>query len=188
MGRHSDRDYAEQDSSPHVRGCSAATGFRPGARCFFPAYAGVIRWSITAGGRGGIFPSVCGGDPIEEQKKAVRAGILRTGGGNPYAKSVTIESPALSTHGQGYRRALQAARTEAASRGENYARQFFAPGRRGGGSTAHSGPRGRKAPHSQFANNSLENRKQRSGRIGATRERSQRIWRGSSCKRKTSCP
>ena len=188
MGRHSDRDYAEQDSSPHVRGCSAATGFRLGAGNFFPAYAGVIRFFLRRGPHTKSFPRIRGGDPIEEQKKAVRAGILRTGGGNPYAKSVTIESPALSTHGQGYRRALQAAGTEAASRGESYARLFFAPGSRGGGSTAHSGARERKAPHSQFANNSLENHKQRSGRIGATRERSQRIWRGSSCKRKTSCP
>ena len=134
------------------------------------------------------FPRVCGGDPIEEQKKAVRAGIPRMCGGDPYAKSVTIESPALSTHGQGYRRALQTAGTEAASRGGEPCAAVFCALRKGGGSTAHFGPRGQNAPHSQFANNSLENHKQGSGRIGATRERSQRIWRGSSCKRKTSCP
>ena len=51
----------------------------------------------------------------------------RTGGGNPYAKSVTIESPALSTHGQGYRRALQTARTEDAFRRVSLSRLFFAP-------------------------------------------------------------
>ena len=168
MGRRSDRDYAEQDSSPHVRGCSAATGFRLGAGNFFPAYAGVIR--------------------SRNRKRRSEQAFPPRAGGNPYTKSVTIESPALSTHGQGYRRALQTAGTEAASRGGEPCAAVFCALRKGGGSTARIGPRGQKAPHSQFANNSLENRKQRSGRIGETRERSQRIWRGSSCKRKTSCP
>lgn len=148
---------------------------------------GAPQRQVSVRGQGTFSPRMRG-DPIEEQKKAVRAGIPRMCGGDPYAKSVTIESPALSTHGQGYRRALQTAGTEAASRGGESCAAVFCALRKGGGSTARIGPRGRNAPHSQFANNSLENRKQGSGRIGATRERSQRIWRGSSCKRKTSCP
>ena len=88
---------------------------------------GVLRSDRFPSGGRALFPRVCGGDPIEEQKKAVRAGIPRTGGGNPYTKSVTIESPALSTHGQGYRRALQTAGTDAASRRVSLSRLFFAP-------------------------------------------------------------
>lgn len=49
------------------------------------------------------------------------------GGGDPYAKSVTIESATLSPHGQGYRRALQTAGTDAASRRVSLSRLFFAP-------------------------------------------------------------
>lgn len=77
---------------------------------------GAPQRQVSVRGQGTFSPRMRD-DPIEEQKKAVRAGIPRTGGGNPYTKSVTIESPALSTHGQGYRRALQTAGTKAASRG-----------------------------------------------------------------------
>ena len=173
---------------PACAGVLRSDRFPSGGRELFPRIRGGDPFFLRRGPHTKSFPRIRGGDPIEEQKKAVRAGIPRMCGGDPYAKSVTIESPALSTHGQGYRRALQTAGTEAASRGGEPCAAVFCALRKGGGSTARFGPRGQNAPHSQFANNSLENHKQGSGRIGATRERSQRIWRGSSCKRKTSCP
>ena len=66
-----------------------------------PRMRGVLRSDRFPSGGRALFPRECGGDPIEEQKKAVRAGIPRMGGGDPYAKSVTIESATLSPHGQG---------------------------------------------------------------------------------------
>ena len=66
-----------------------------------PRMCGVLRSDRFPSRGRALFPGVCGGDPIEEQKKAVRAGIPRMGGGDPYAKSVTIESATLSPHGQG---------------------------------------------------------------------------------------